>query len=227
MTAANLIVQPHAAYLITDTAAYLPDGTVTHFQAKAIELPFALMQPAAMCLTGNLFPQEIMPIVAKYGNSASELVTNLPRILEAGERILDRRGLPRDQQSIYMAVAAYDVASQRTYGAVIGNGDYIFAAGYTPRSIQYVRFHVSADHVQMVERLKLPQDPALGIDYANPQQFNVERDAAVLLEQQRSEVEEGRSIIGGQGIVTRVDSNGPKSFAVCEWPDRVGERIAA
>jgi hypothetical protein len=224
MTACNLIVQPQAAYLLTDTACYTADGIVTHFQPKVIELTHAIVEPAAIAFTGNAFPQEMTAALERLGPaSASALLPALPDLIADAERIVRGRMPPGQRPSITLLIASFNRATIRPAGHIISNDPSMFlpGSGYVPMTVRAMDWKAHVDHAAAFGGQRRLSDP---------RQFDAVGDGARLLEQQRREPNDGDNfpIIGGQGLLTKVDIYGVQTRTICEWQnDTVGARIAA
>lgn len=232
MTAMSLIVQPHAAYLLTDTAYYLADGTVVGFAPKVTELIFGPVVTgpparAAFALTGIITPDHVKAKIAKREiGDIRDFIDALPAIvrdLSAAIPSANRAPGVSDEDSILLALALWDDASATPYGFLIGNETCPPVAAGQMEPFRVVRMN---NYV-----LQQGCFNWVGVDWSNPEQFDAIRDGGDLLDAQRADPF-GDDVtqfcgVGGQGILTEIGPGGVRYHLLRTWPDRVGERIAA
>ncbi|RSU58926.1 hypothetical protein BRX36_19875 [Sphingomonas sp. S-NIH.Pt1_0416] len=231
MTAMSMIVQPHAAYFITDTAFYLGDGTVVSFGPKVHELNFGPLvggapATAAFAMTGIITPQHVTDTLQRLG------VTDLKGVWDALPSVIRQfsAALPNahrapgvgDDNTILLALAFWDHGTSRPYGYLIGNEhcEPVLKGQMEP-------FQPIAMKAYVMRRLTGGFD---GFDYDDPAQFDPIRDAGALLDDQRDDpfqdTGERFTGVGGQGVLTEISAAGVRYHLLRTWPDKVGERIA-
>lgn len=230
MTAMSLFVQPHAAYLLTDTAFYRDDGTVLHFGPKVTEIHFGdpvFGPPSRMAIasTGIIGPDHIQAVLKESGcKDMVDVLDALPVIVRGLDAALPnmRRAPGVTDASILISVAMCDDGG-RPFGYIIGNErSRAVEGGHIPPfelvgTRQYVMAHAGKT------------EP--GFEYFDPTKFNASVDAAQLLDNQRADpfgTDECRFTgVGGQGILTEVSPRGVRYHLLRTWDDRLGQRIAA
>lgn len=229
MTAMSMIVQPHGAYFVTDTAYYLADGTVTKFGPKVTEVNFGpIVGPpayAAFAMTGVMLPEHLMSMLGKCG------VTDLRGVWEALPAIVRgfSEALPTahrapgmsDDSDVLLAFAFWDHASNRPYGYLIGN-----ELCSPVRDGLMEPFQAVAMKSYVMRRLtKVDAD----FPYHEPAAFDPPRDAGALLDDQRDlpfEADGGAFTgVGGQGMLTHIGPAGVRYHILRTWPDEVGTPI--
>lgn len=231
MTALSMIVQPHAAYLLTDTAFYQADGTVVSFGPKVTEVQIgtSLFGPpakAAFALQGVVLPDTVKAVIAHFSlRDVADLIAALPVIVEgcsiaAREKTYDPAvGADR---SMLLALALWDDSAQRPYGVLIGNETCmpVREGHMKPFTVVRMRNYVQQRATKVGE-----------VDYSDPAVFNPHRDGGALLDDQRADPfgdDETRFTgIGGQGILTEISGAGVRYHLLRNWPDKVGERLPA
>lgn len=231
MTAMSLIVQPQAAYLLTDTAHYLADGTAVAFKPKVAEFtlgPIAGAPPAkaAFALTGVVSVEHVQTVCADCGwASIGDVLAGLPDLIRHLTKLLKTAlyapGVG-DERSILLALALWDDATGRPDGYLIGNPSCAPVREGHMRPYQLVR---------MRNYVLARANPSFaGLDYSDPARFSPRRDGGTLLDDQRADPF-GDDVtqftgVGGQGVLTEVGPQGVRYHLLRDWPDRVGEKIA-
>lgn len=222
MTAFNVIAQPDAAYLINDTAHYDADLVIRAFAPKTVTLTYALQEPAALSVCGAISWMDVAKIIDEMGiSSGSQAIRDLGKIHARAMDVVRANGRDPVAEGVWLALATFDMRTGRAAGHVIA-GDAGFggvnAPPYTPCTVVggALGHYVSCDWQTEFG----PQHK-----FADSQQFSAIRDGQRMLEAQRRAVTDRFSIVGGQGVVTRVSRRAVESFVVCQWPDKIGERI--
>jgi hypothetical protein len=231
MTAQNLIVQPQASYLITDTAHYLADGTVVMFGPKTSELHFGdpVFGPPASAvysLTGCLGTEHINPLLQHASlRDMNDVVAVLPEVMRLATKMAreaKRFDGVHTGNAIAMAIAGYDRILDRSYGLFITN----------ECTLQVEKGYCDPYKVVSMSVLKQGQGNFLfeGVNLADPAQFDPVKQGGELLDSQRLDPwddDDGKKFVGvgGQGIVTEVTPHRINYHIVRNWPDRVGKKI--
>jgi hypothetical protein len=212
MTAMNVWTQPGAAYLLTDSAFYTPDGKILAFGEKMIDVTGDFR--AAMAPTGALLPHWLIEAVSDIdADSFGQFLSFLPSVL----RRLEKRA-PGDTMA--MAVIGFHEGAQEPSAYLLGNDHGAIPEPYVPYTVAEVAHHFSGCAHTAFDR---------EVDFADPASFDPERDGLTLIEAQRrdpfEDVEGSPYRIGGHAILTRLDRGGITHKILREWPDVVGERI--
>lgn len=232
MTALSLIVQPHAAYLLTDTASYLADGTVVAFAPKVTELHFGGIQvgspsaSAAFAVTGIISAENVKAVLATLPIAdVNDLLAFLPAVVQGISVAIPN--MPRapgvsDEQGMLLALALWDAGAGRPYGFLIGNeASHLVEEGHM-KPFELVR---------MSEYVMRQGGFPIGTAFADPAVFDPIRDGGALLDAQRDDPfgddETQFCGVGGQGVLTEIGAAGIRYHLLRSWPDKVGERIAA
>lgn len=231
MTAMSLIVQPQAAYLLTDTAHYLADGTVVAFKPKVAELtlgPIAGGAPAtaAFALTGVISVAHVQAACAGCGwASIGDVLAGLPDLVRhLTQQLATASYAPGvgDDRSMLLALALWDASANRADGFLIGN----------PSCAPVREGHMRAyELVRMRNYVLARANPSFaGLDYSDPALFDPLVDGGTLLDDQRADPF-GDDVtqfagVGGQGVLTEVGPAGVRYRVLRTWSDRTGDRLA-
>ena len=222
MTAFNIVAQPHAAYLINDTAHYDDDCVIRAFAPKTVELTHALFEPAAISVCGAISSAEIATIISDMGiSSGSQAIRDLGKIHARAMDVVRAKGRDPVADGVWLALATFDMRTGRPAGHVIA-GDAGFgglnAPPYTPCTVVGgpLGHYVSCDW---------QAEFGTHYSFSDQRQFDPMQDAHRVLQVQRERKDERFSIVGGQGVVTRVSAAGVETFVVCQWADKIGERV--
>lgn len=220
----NLIVQPRsgAAYLLTDTATYGPDGKVGYFRSKVLALSVSGRVSAALAVSGaggaiSLYEAHFRTL---HAEDAESLLSAVPRIFREVKATLEARGVA---DNIYAVVALFDHFTGQPSGYVIGSDNSLFPMGlYRSGTLQPVRKYLTR-----YAGRPIPPDR----DICDPRQWNPKIEGAALIEAQRDDLfglpPTTFAAVGGQAILTRVSAEGIDQQILCAWPDRRGEEIDA
>ena len=232
MTAMNLIVQPHAAYLITDTAYYLADGTVVEFAPKVTELNFGPLVAgpparAAFALTGIVSPDhvkaELATVAAADMRDVLDVLPDIMRRLSSALPSAQRAPGVGSECDVLLALAMWDEATGKPYGFLIGNeaSNPVLKGQMPPFQLTRMKHYVigRATH-------GFPD----GHDFSDPSRFDPISEGGALLDDQRADPfgDDATQFtgVGGQGVLTQIGAAGIRYHLLRSWPDRVGERIS-
>ena len=222
MTAFNIVAQPDAAYIINDTAHYDHECVIRAFAPKTVVLTHALLEPAAISVCGAISARDLIAIISDLDiSSGSQAIRDLGKIHARAMDVVRAKGRDPVAEGVWLALATFDMRTGRAAGHVIA-GDAGFgglnAPPYTPGTVNggALGHYVTCDWQTEFG----PQH-----NFSDPRQFSAFRDGQRMLEAQRRTVTDRFSVVGGQGVVTRVSRRGVESFVVCQWPDKIGERI--
>lgn len=212
MTAMNIWRSGKAAYLLTDTAVYEPDGTLIAFTQKVVTIS-ARDFHVAIAMTGKLFPSAMHCELSRY------TFTDLPAVLSALPDVLARieRGIA-DPAPLGMVIASWspDEGPRARVLANAGNG--VFPAPYPAGKVCSVDYFLTGNG----------SHPVLARAGIVSDDIDSELLAAEIIAEQRTDRrEEGYFAVGGTAYLTRVGAIGICGVKVAAWPDRIGERIAA
>lgn len=230
MTAMNLIVQSDtkAAYLLTDTARYSPDGTVTGFASKVFVAYLRDGSHAAFATSGMVAQDRWLRHLQRGPlDTIENLLRSVPAAFRAIEAELISEGVPArcKDDSLNAIIALHDAASNAVRGYGISNNRRTFQtrpgnAPYGLRTLAPMRLHLT----QYVGR-PIPDnaDPCRG------RTWRAETGAAALVEAQRADcfgLEPETFIgVGGQAVLTKVSAAGVSQTMVAAWGDCRGRRI--
>jgi len=222
MTAAHLIIGECAAYLLTDSATYRPDGTVIDLRPKVIT-----STELRLAVCGNGETWEAKPSLIKRwlseqpsADAAIEALPSLVAILRADfEALYARHGLPcplHDSDAwpprmFNLFVAIWSEGRQQPEGYAISSRGSAFY-GYLEKVLSGGVCRVKA-HIQPPAELVFDPNHA-------------ERDGLALLEvQRRYAMPDGTYIVGGTAQLTTVNEAGVLTTVLRQWSDGIGQRI--
>jgi hypothetical protein len=213
MTAANLVVRERAAYLLTDSATYRPDGTIIDLKPKVIASPELRVAIATAGVVWGTMDAVIRRWLGMR-RSSDEAASAIPMLIAMlrADRDADyrRRGVSMDEkawppQGVFRLVAATWSAERRR------------PEGYTACSRGWLPQGPTERFIQP------PEDGGLDVYGAD---FDPERDGLALLEAQRGFVDAyAGHIVGGTAYLTTVSECGVTTTVLREWPDEIGRRI--
>lgn len=222
MTALNLVVQPRAgaAFLLTDTGVYGPDGRIAAFQRKTVEFSIGGRPSAVIATTGPSLAGVFLESYASTLRPATvhELLTAFPQVFREIEQKLAARGVKKGFSAL---LAIYDHERRRPVGYGMSS-----CPNWLPNSAIYSLQPVKK---YLTDCARLPFD--WETDVCDPRQWKPRSDGLVLLDAQRSDPFErsdgngGYHGVGGEAILTRVDADGVHHEVLKTWPDRIGRRI--
>lgn len=225
MTAMNLIVQASAgsAYLLTDTAAYAPDGRILEFCSKVTALTIGGKACAAITTAGGGFYRPFGWYLRRLRvRSVDDLTSVLPDLFrKVDEFIRPDVEAGRTNGDMSIALAVYDHVAGQPKGFVMSNRPMAFPVDvrsppYRPFTLQPTRLNITG----------LAYDPFPGKDLCDRRAWRPELDADRLIAAQRVDpFSGGRTCIGGQAILTRVGHDGIDQSVVTTWDDRRGKPI--
>ena len=227
MTAMNIIVQAKAgaAYLLTDTAHFNPDGTVGQFAPKVLSLRAAGRFSAAIATSGiavqrNHFKKHLAELKPR---STSDLLSSIGPMFRITEQEIMAQGVPSVCGTSHMSavVALFDHETNEASGYAISNQNSCFPTGkYRPYTL--------APILKYLTRYKGQPFPR-GTDMCDPRKWDAVASAPALVEAQRIDdfglADDLRAGVGGQAILTCVNEEGISHKIVAAWADRIGERI--
>lgn len=232
MTALNMFVQPLACWLLNDTAVYDEHGTILSLASKTVTVPGL---PIAMASSGSQCGAELQDSLSQLApRSVDAVLEALPGVLSA-MLFADRAAYPDDKGlGYFLHVATWCANRRQPRGYVIGTDQRAFGPAIEPWNVVEVD-HSTSGGFEGAKDDDAPVTPesALGrpVDLCDPSSFNPRLHGLPLIEAQRSRRwRDGGALayrIGGQAVLTRVSRRGVERTVLREWPDRVGERIAA
>lgn len=157
-------------------------------------------------------------MAAAMGTPANlrEAVRQLPEVARELRRAVAQaqpawEGTPDDLNGFQLFVAAHD--GSRPLGWVLSTNQAWFGADYIPYTLAEVDQALC---------------PPIAAGEVKPATFDLAAARAILDEQRTStDTFGGGRFVGGYGELTTVDVRGVRKERVVDWPDRVGERIAA
>jgi hypothetical protein len=223
MTAANLIVRERAAYVVTDTAVYRPDGVLLEFASKVFTSPRLRI---AITGCGVTWGSKKAVIDSWMGamvdeDRAVEAMPALTMTLWADLKAeLRSRGVTVDPNAwpplnyFELIVAVWSERRQRAEGYAVASRGATF---YPDIKVESGRVY------QLAQRIQPPAE--LGDDPSLFDEDHAERDGLALLEEQRRYVDGGRYLVGGTAHLTTVSEAGVSRTVLREWPDEIGRRI--
>ena len=214
MSAASVIVDDQRSFLLTDTARYADDGTITGMGSKVAALPRLRM---AIAMTGKMASNSLKLAVAAISvfEDQDNALRALPGILAdvaAAKERADWGDLGRAGDNIQMMVATYSRKRSRAEGFMLGVGEGAIGDDYEPLTLKGVRRALS------------PWADVAPIDKA----FAPLAHGKAILEAQRQiplHHSGGIMVIGGAGELTTVDRTGVKTRTIIEWPDQIGQKV--
>ena len=226
MTAMNIIVQAKAgtAYLLTDTAAYTPDGVVRTFHPKVLTLAIGSKSFAAIATTGmSAQPAWRCRLADQRAESVEDVLRALPEAFRDVECELKASGAAEDCGTGHMSavVAVFDGERREASGYAISNDTFLFPPGKAvPYRLQPVLKYLTRYRGQPFPR---------GTDMCDPRRWDPRRDAAALIQAQRADefgLEGGTFVgVGGRAILTTVSAAGVEHQVVTAWGDCAGRQI--
>lgn len=211
MTAINMIVQSDACHLITDGAYYDAGGRVMELRTKVTTCSRVRM---AIGCSGSV---KDIHVVQRLGQvtDQTDAITRLPGIfgsIRDANRADHPEGETTQHNELMLFVAIWSDRTDRAEGWVIASDQAYLGDAYQPGTLVEV------------EQLTSPPLPVI-----DAVAFDASRDGAALLDAQRRYrwPDNRRVYVGGFGEATTVTREGVTKRRLCEWPDKVGEHIAA
>ncbi len=225
MSLANLIVQPQAAYLYTDSGYFDADGVILKLEHKIMPFP---EQSLAIAGTGagRLNPSLLFDEMERLGMHDLDQNTFLRQF-----RSLVRESCPEDvdgadrEDRRYM-IGLYSHQHQRAMGLTI------FTPGMGPDGKEPYEYHPA----DIVIAPMVPPAEAFGgrkINVTVPSLFDPVADGRVLAEAQRRKVTGWSHGVGdgsrvaGDIMLTKVSSAGVRFGLLNSYPDMAGLKVAA
>ena len=224
MSLANIVIQGTAGHLMSDSGWFNRDGTIARLMPKVLTFPEYRLAITGRgqhdILAGML--QEIRHFAARHGSATGRDVIGSFSELYAAACMV--QGVPSRgrENACDVQLVWYDAERQRATGGLIANivDDH---PGLSPFMLQPVLCSFTGD---------IDPDSPLGApaDVTNPAAFDVRCDGRKVAARQRARpwalpgYPEAYYVAGAVHLAT-VSADGVRVEVLCEWPDKVGERI--
>lgn len=225
MSLANLIVQPHAAYLYTDSGYFTADGVILKLEHKIMPFPEQSLAIAGVG-AGKLNPSLLFDEMERLGMRELDQMTFLRRF-----RSLVRESCPDDvdgadrEDRRYM-IGLYSHQHERAMGLTI------FTPGMGPDGKEPYQYHPA----DIVIAPMVPPADAFGgreINVTVPSSFDPVSDGLALVDAQRRKVSgwshgaADGSRVAGDIMLTEVSAQGLRFELLRTHSDRIGEKVTA
>ncbi|QTH20809.1 hypothetical protein HRJ34_21170 [Rhizorhabdus wittichii] len=234
MTAINVLLQPTAAYLITDSATTDSNGVLIDIRSKVTVLSrfraaIAWTGAGPIHAAGQADRRISEALVSKGVSSQAELLAALP-LIAAEMHAENAAYIDTGHDTAVSVFVALWSKKRREPQLWACHGDQsVFGPSYVPYSMVRLRQYVTCPP---------DVDPdgwcraAFGrvVDFADPKSFRPSVDGVALLEAQRH-IREGIGVwggysVGGSANLTTVSAKGIRERVLKTWPDKVGEKIS-
>lgn len=216
MSISNLVVQPDAAYLLTDTAWLKSDGRILCFAPKVIHFP---EQCAAVSCCGQQGFAAI-DVVEEYHRSGKQF--SFDGFLGTVRDIYALKGYDEAEHAMIWTAAYYSKSHERPFGFSFtthpsGGGDGYEPWRWYPKTSLILPFvQPSAVFGAGTSRVRL----------SDPKQFDPLNDFMKFAHQQREHrYEGGWRGVGGEVFLTRAGSGGLRHWNLHDFGDREGDVI--
>ncbi|MCF8708351.1 hypothetical protein [Rhizorhapis sp. SPR117] len=224
MSMANLIVQPDAAYIATDSGYFRKDGTIIGFYPKAMELAD---QSIAIASVGSLhlgyLARELQKWPDRKGWSQIEMLARLPGIVKDAYA---SSGLDNSERWSRFVIGFYSHKLQRALGMTFFTAD----SGGPSDKKPWVLYPAPVVLMPLLAMGEVYDGP---VNLADPSFFDPHRDVMPMVEAQRRKcggwggIAEGCSAVAGEIVLTAVTRDGITHTVLHEYPDQVGQKAAA
>lgn len=216
MTISNLVVQPDAAYLLSDTAFFQPDGRILGFGTKVLAF---FGQKAAVSATGRQ-GLAIGKVYDEYRRTGAAF--SFDGFLQTVRDVYEREGYDPDEFAMVWNAAYYSDAHKRPFGFSFtthssGGGEGFQPWRWHPKTA-LIMPHVDPSEVfgPGIEKIRL----------ADPRQFNPLTDFKMFAMEQRKHRFEGLyHAVGGEVRLTKVSSAGVETWTMHDFGDQEGQIV--
>ncbi|OUC54967.1 hypothetical protein CA262_08930 [Sphingobium sp. GW456-12-10-14-TSB1] len=225
MSLANLIVQPQAAYLYTDQGHFDRDGRILRLEHKIMPFPRQFLA-IAMVGGGKMTPTRLFDEIERRGIDQLDQLDFLNAfralIIELCPEPVCISGMVEHR----FMIGFYSHKHGRALGLTM------FTPGYGPDDKAPYEYHAA----EIVIAPNVPAADAFGgrrINVTRPASFDPVKDGAALVDAQRAKVTgwghgiADGSYIAGDTLLTEISANGLAFDLIAQYPDKVGERVAA
>jgi hypothetical protein len=222
VTAINVIQRPHAVHMLTDGAAYLPDGTLGLATQKVVAVAHL---SAAFSARG---PRLFMPLVGEHiagaFKSFDEMVEGIIEVVRAASRdYLPLFDLCAHGPTFQMVIAGWSTARRKPETYVLtDNGEKL---GIPSWKLQpFGALLVMPWDEDTAARIRLTKEEMAG-------RLDPVRDGLRILEAQRfAKAIQGRETeaahgVGGFAQLTTITAENITTRILKRWPDLVGEKL--
>ncbi len=226
MTALNVITQPDAAYILTDTAAIDPDGRVVAFASKVFVSERARLALAFTGWTPETRFNERHTRCAAFVNSMGDPAVALERIAQFASELWRQNADEMEIGSpmhLSLVVAFWSEERGQPEAWLIQTDS--LSKGHTPKPVRLCQYVAADPLTGLIPGLA---DGLALADVSDPCRFDPMRDCLPLIEAQRrlpDAEREGEFNIGGQAELYQIDRRGVTRTVLARWSDRIGQKI--
>lgn len=215
MSICNLVVQPHAAYLVSDSGYFDADGRILRLMPKTIAIPEAA---AVIGVVGYGLPmchvQIELPELLKREKFSFGLFIRLVR------NIYDRNSYDPSEHYSRWQAAIFCPRERRPIGLSFFTSPADGASGQQPWTWYKVRSLVMP-RVMPSQWLSVSRE---NIALADPELFDAENDWLPLIQaQQRFEFPRGGRMVAGEVWLSKVSEFGISERMLCDLGGEIGE----
>lgn len=225
MSLANLIVQPHAAYLYTDCGYYDADGVILKLEHKIMPFPNQAMA-IAMVGAGKLNATLMFDEIERRGYDKLGQIAFLRAFRAMVRETCSEDADGGDREDRRFMIGFYSHEHGRALGLTI------FTPGMGPDGKSPYEYH-SAD---IIIAPMVPPADAFGdrkVNVTVPRSFDPIEDGKVLVDAQRRKVAgwshgvADGSRVAGDVLMTEVSATTMRFELIHMYPDQVGMKVAA
>ena len=216
MTISNLVVQPDAAYLLSDTVFLAPDRRALGFAPKVLHFPD---QCAAVSACGSQ-GFAVVDVVAEYHRTGKAF--SFDGFLQTVREVFDREGYDDATHFMNWTAIYYSKEHSRPYGFCFTTHPSGGGEGYAPW-----RWHPRRVLIAPYVEPSLVFGPNAGrVSLPDPAQFDPMADfMKFALQQRQVRYEGGHFGVGGEVYLTRAAADGLRQWKLHDFGDREGELI--